>query len=247
MNQQHDNTSALKRTLKTAFVRLTCVVLAVSAVLVCFGLFLLNGRLKAVSADITIAELLINLLAFLLIMTAVLIFASSILLSSVNPADAQPKNPARDDLTGIRNILGYAAEVKRLDAEMKEGNLELGIALVDLNGLKKINDECGTDKGDEAIKTLCFIVCHVFEHSPVFRLNGDQFVVILKNIDLQNIDLLLEAFEEKMAKISEDDSLKPWEKVSAAIGVAFYDPDEDSTVENVLKRAELAMFANKGE
>ncbi len=243
MNHQHDNTTVLKKILKTALIRLGLVVLAVSGVLVCVGLFLLNGRLKGVSAAISAPELLINLLIFLLIMTAVLIYGSAIILSNVRMG--QVKDPARDELTGIRNVIAYGEEVKRIDRDLKSGNTELGVALVDLRGLKKLNETCGTEKGDEAIKTLCFIVCHVFEHSPVFRLNGDQFVVILKNIDLQNIDFLLESFDEKLAGLAEDDSLKPWEKVSASIGVAFYDPEEDSGVESVFKRAEKAMYDSK--
>ncbi|MCR5277888.1 MAG: GGDEF domain-containing protein [Lachnospiraceae bacterium] len=243
MTRNSNTTPLLKETIKSALNRLICVVLAVNCVLVCTGLFLFNRRLSAIDAGITVADLLINVLVFVLIMTAVLVYASGFIMARIK--DYKPKDPARDELTGIRNVVAYAEEVKRLDSDLKEGNLELGVALIDLRGLKKINEECGMPKGDEAIKTLCFIVCHVFEHSPVFRLNGDQFVVILKNIDLQNIDFLLESFAEKLAKLKEDDSLKPWEKVNAAIGVAFYDPDQDTTVENVLKRAEKAMYDSK--
>lgn len=199
-----------------------------------------------------------NMLIMVCVLTFVLIGSARVLYAAVrdklkddaSEAAAGSKgadvSQMRDPLTGIRNIEAYAEEVKKLNSELGTGIPELGIALVDLNGLKTINETCGHDKGDEAIKSLCFIVCHVFEHSPVFRINGDQFVVILKNIDLQNIDFLLEAFDERLERLKRDDSLNPWEKISAAIGVAFYDPEEDKTVENTLKRAEKVMFANKG-
>ncbi len=199
-----------------------------------------------------------NLLIMVCVLTFVLIGSSRVLYAAVRDklkedtaevsagSEGAGVSQMRDPLTGIRNIEAYAEEVKKLNSELGTGIPELGIALVDLDGLRKINETCGHDKGDEAIKSLCFIVCHVFEHSPVFRINGDQFVVILKNIDLQNIDFLLEAFDERLERLKRDDSLNPWEKISAAIGVAFYDPEEDKTVENTLKRAEKVMFANKG-
>ncbi len=220
------------------------------------GMELLSGSVG--DNPISNRKIVENLLIMVGVLTFVLIGSARVLYAAVKDkldetraeeaisSDDADSAKMRDPLTGIRNIAAYAEEVKKINSELGTGIPELGIALVDLNGLKTINETCGHDKGDEAIKSLCFIVCHVFEHSPVFRINGDRFVVILKNIDLQNIDFLLEAFDERINRLQADDSLNPWEKISAAIGVAFYDPEEDKTVENTLKRAEKVMFANKG-
>ncbi|MBR1913310.1 MAG: diguanylate cyclase, partial [Lachnospiraceae bacterium] len=82
----------------------------------------------------------------------------------------------KDALTGIRNRTAYDKETEKLQKSLEEGDKEFGIVMIDLNYLKRTNDTYGHEKGNESIKKLCFIVCHVFEHSPVFRIGGDEFV-----------------------------------------------------------------------
>ncbi|MCR5656764.1 MAG: GGDEF domain-containing protein, partial [Butyrivibrio sp.] len=90
----------------------------------------------------------------------------------------------RDALTGIRNKTAYNREIESMDWNLKTGMLEnFGIAMIDLNFLKKINDSFGHEKGDLAIQKLSRIICTIFAHSPVFRIGGDEFVVILKGSD----------------------------------------------------------------
>jgi len=56
---------------------------------------------------------------------------------------------------------------------------EFGVIGCDVNGLKKINDTLGHKAGDEYICAACKMLCEYFKHSPVFRIGGDEFVVIL--------------------------------------------------------------------
>lgn len=152
----------------------------------------------------------------------------------------------KDSLTGVRNKTAYDSETARLENDLQSGNLSaFGIAMVDLNFLKKINDSYGHERGNFAIKKLCRLVCVTFEHSPVFRIGGDEFVVILKGSDLRNIDTLCADFEKELLESQNDASLEPWEKVSAAVGVAFYDSAVDANVESVFKRADQKMYERK--
>ena len=154
----------------------------------------------------------------------------------------------RDSLTGIRNKTAYDAETKNLQFEVESGMLKAyGIAVVDLNYLKRINDNYGHDKGNIAIKKICDIVCQIFVHSPVFRIGGDEFAIVLRGSDLNNLEGLVKEFRETIDKTYNDTSMERWERVSAAIGYALYDPATDSSVENVFKRADAAMFKNKKE
>ena len=162
-------------------------------------------------------------------------------------ADNLSELAIKDALTGIRNKTAYDEEVKKLEWKMSDENLEFGIAMIDLNFLKKINDTFGHDKGNIAIKKLCYIVCHVFEHSPVFRIGGDEFVVILQNGDFEKRDSLYTIFNSKLDSLAAETDLEPWEKVSASIGIAVYDKLIDSNVDNVFKRADKAMYLRKKE
>lgn len=153
----------------------------------------------------------------------------------------------KDSLTGIRNKTGYDKEIRKIEWEMASGLKELGVAMIDLNFLKRINDTYGHDKGDVAIISLSRIVCHIFEHSPVFRIGGDEFVVILKGHDLEFIDDLVIEFKRQIKALQVDSNLEYWEKTSAAIGYAIYNPEIDSSYENIFKRADNEMYKNKKE
>ena len=152
----------------------------------------------------------------------------------------------RDALTGIRNKTSYDEEVKKIERQIaNEGFEKFGIAMVDLNYLKVINDTYGHEKGNIAIRKICMIVCKNFAHSPVFRVGGDEFVVILENEDYENAVELVEKFRNMLDEIARDSFLEPWEKVSAAIGWTLYDSKSDAGVTNVFKRADDLMYEDK--
>ena len=87
----------------------------------------------------------------------------------------------------------------------------------------------------------------MFEHSPVFRIGGDEFVIILQNGDFEKRDDLVALFNKTIEEAEAQDNLEPWEKVSASIGIAVYDSNIDSNVANVFKRADKAMYQRKKE
>ena len=163
-------------------------------------------------------------------------------------ADAMSELASKDALTGIRNKTAYDKETRRLEWEMQSADgKEFGIAMIDLNFLKRINDTYGHEQGNVAIKKLCHMVCTIFDHSPVFRIGGDEFVVVLENEDYKSVNELVAQFNRKIDEMAQDATLEPWERISAAVGVAYYDPVTDSSVANVFKRADKAMYLRKKE
>ena len=151
----------------------------------------------------------------------------------------------KDSLTGIRNKTAYDKEVKKIEWEISSGMTNVGVAMIDLNFLKRINDTYGHSNGNIAIISLCKIVCEIFEHSPVFRIGGDEFVVILKGQDLLNIEELISQFQNRLKELQENPNLEYWEKTSAAIGYALFNKDIDNAYDNVFKRADKEMYNNK--
>ena len=160
-------------------------------------------------------------------------------------AEALKELASKDALTGIRNKSAYDKETKRLAWNIEEKTAHFAIMIIDLNFLKRVNDTYGHEHGNTMIRTLCHLICSVFKHSPVFRIGGDEFAVILENEDLGNLRELILTFNKKLEEIAQDQSLEPWERVSAAVGLAIFDPQKDVSVENVFKRADKAMYTRK--
>ena len=153
----------------------------------------------------------------------------------------------RDPLTGIRNKNAYEDEIKKLEWEVAGGEDKFGLAMVDLNNLKAINEVYGHDNGNIAIKELCFLVCNIFKHSPVFKIGGDVFGIILKNGDYENVDNLVDELNKEIEKRLSDENLEPWKRISASIGVAIFDSSKDFTVSDVFKRADFDLIKKKQE
>ena len=152
-----------------------------------------------------------------------------------------------DALTGLQNKLAYDADIRMLDVRIREGGRNIGIAMVDLNFLKMINDQYGHDKGDVAIVILSCLIRDVFAGSVTYRVGGDEFVVILGEEDCRNIEERVSEFNRRVKERGENMSLQPWERISAAIGYALYDETKDSTAEDIFRRADNAMYSNKGK
>lgn len=160
-------------------------------------------------------------------------------------ADQMSELAVADTLTGIRNKNAFALEIGKLERELQDDRgLHFALGMVDMNYLKRINDTYGHEKGDDALRCTSRLLCKVFSHSQVFRVGGDEFAVILRAYDYQHAESLQNQF---MSQITPDPFAKeePWNHVSASIGIAFYDPSTDSTVDEVLKRADQIMYEQK--
>lgn len=151
-----------------------------------------------------------------------------------------------DALTSVRNRGAFTAYVEEMQKNLQAApeNAEFAVGMFDCNDLKTINDTYGHEKGDIFLKTATRVICKVFQHSPVFRIGGDEFAVILRNDDFWNREELVRKFEEDSAAISAA-AENPWEKVSVSMGIAVYDPQTDHCVNDTVRRADKVMYINK--
>ncbi len=152
-----------------------------------------------------------------------------------------------DSLTGIRNKTSYDNEIERLDRKIARGYRDFGIVMIDLNYLKVINDNYGHEKGDIALKKLSEMINAVFENSSVYRIGGDEFVVIVEHHDYKNVMPLVDLLNTSIDTVSISSDLEPWEKISAAVGFALYDERIDRNFSSVFTRADKAMYERKKE
>ena len=151
-----------------------------------------------------------------------------------------------DALTHVKNKGAFSTAIEDLQTKMNQdkGQMAFAIGVFDCDDLKSINDQYGHDKGDVYLKTACTTICRVFQHSPVFRIGGDEFAVILKNADYQDRDALIRQFERDKTAVNAV-AENQWEQVHIAIGIAVYDPRTDRAVNDVLRRADEIMYENK--
>ena len=151
-----------------------------------------------------------------------------------------------DALTKVKNKAAYAADLEELQtqADTEGSQMQFAIGIFDCDNLKKINDMYGHDKGDEYIKAACRVICTTFRHSPVYRFGGDEFSVILRNEDYRNRESLISQFEATAASINSS-AENQWEQVHISMGFADYDPQNDSDVNDVMRRADKMMYDNK--
>lgn len=151
-----------------------------------------------------------------------------------------------DSLTGVSSRISFETKVLELDNLIKANpeGLKIAVCECDLNNLKLINDSFGHEAGDIYIKKCCKSICDMFKHSPVYRVGGDEFVVILQAEDLsryEEIKFVVQNFSMiEAAKIGDFH-----DRISFASGFANFVPELDKSFADLLKRADMEMYDNK--
>jgi len=152
----------------------------------------------------------------------------------------------RDSLTNVGNKEAYSEKTTELDASIRKGEAEFAIVMMDVNLLKTVNDTYGHTAGDAYIRGCCQILCETFKHSPVFRIGGDEFAAVLTGSDYQERAAKLDGMKKRFAASEKDDTVDPWQRFSAATGMAEFAPG-DADSETVFRRADQRMYQDKQE
>ena len=149
----------------------------------------------------------------------------------------------RDELTGVKNSNAFKEYVDSIDEKIASGteDIAFGVVMCDINNLKSINDTRGHNSGDEAIQATSRLICKVFQHSPVFRIGGDEFVIVLSGHDYEQRMQLLNVFKE-----NSDANRRMLSGPVIASGMSVFG-DGDKCFSDVLKRADHLMYENKTE
>ena len=137
----------------------------------------------------------------------------------------------KDMLTGLQNSNKFTCDLKIIQ---KNHTKEVGIAYVDMNGLKEINDTFGHEKGNEALRTIAQRLSQVFRRENLYRIGGDEFVIICTDIPQK-------VFDEKIQSLT---NIATWKNPqSIAIGHLWFKQIMD--INEHLKDTDALMYANK--
>lgn len=137
----------------------------------------------------------------------------------------------RDKLTELYNRNKY---IEVLDGLRGQKLCRTGVAYIDLNGLKKINDQNGHEAGDTFIRNAAEVINEVF-YDKAYRVGGDEFVVISIETEEQEFTDKILLLREQMKKA----------EISVSIGSVWKEETED--LEAVLKSADACMYQEKEE
>ena len=146
-----------------------------------------------------------------------------------------------DSLTGIKNKHAYVQWEEKINEDIEEGKQEpFAVVVCDINNLKVVNDLYGHKEGDVCIRNACAKICGIFSHSPVFRIGGDEFVVLLSGEDYCQRAKLM---EQVNALPKDRSKIRIGETVAA--GMVEYNKSRHTCLLSVFEEADKAMYERK--
>ena len=150
-----------------------------------------------------------------------------------------------DALTNLPNRLLFSDRLHQAMLHAYRSGLLLVVAYVDLDGFKTINDQYGHAIGDKLLIALSELMKNSLrEGDTLARIGGDEFVIVLQNLDTVNnaIPMLNRLLEAAATPVVCDDITL---KVSASIGVSVYPQADDMEADQLLRQADQAMYQAK--
>ncbi|SFD11258.1 diguanylate cyclase domain-containing protein [Ruminococcus albus] len=149
----------------------------------------------------------------------------------------------RDGLTGLYNRRGFVLRSTEASRAMKNNSPACAM-VIDMDGLKPINDHYGHAEGDIAIKTLADIISSVFKDKAIAgRTGGDEFYVFVPDCTEDMALAFREQFYTAIARIN-NSSDKPY-ILDASFGAFTHQMTPDYKVEELIRIADERMYAEK--
>ncbi|HEY2931834.1 MAG TPA: diguanylate cyclase [Acidobacteriota bacterium] len=149
-----------------------------------------------------------------------------------------------DELTGLLNRRGFltlAQQHQKLAHRMRKGLL---LAYGDLDGLKNINDTYGHHHGDLALIHVARILKDTFRDSDILaRLGGDEFTVLVMDDSTARSSTIRARLQQRLHKYNSSRE-QPYQ-LSLSVGVARFDRNQNLSVEEMLLRADEALYRSK--
>lgn len=162
-----------------------------------------------------------------------------------------------DRLTGLKNRAAFENEIQRL---LEKNNTRFGLLLLDFDNFKRVNDTLGHDQGDLFLKFIAsYIKANLPENSFFARFGGDEFIILVKNLEHshemeQLANKLIQLFKEEpdgeqcsglcSELISKGFEISYNCDVTVSIGGALY-PQDGKDGDTLYKKADIALYYSK--
>jgi diguanylate cyclase (GGDEF)-like protein len=149
---------------------------------------------------------------------------------------------ATDALTGLPNKRAVADNLKRMVAQANRAATTMAMLMLDLDHFKEINDALGHSRGDEVLAAVgVTLAATVRECDFAGRFGGEEFVVLLPDVDLHGARRVGEKIQSAVAGIFVPGLDR---KITASIGIALV-PDHGGDPETLERAADRALYSAK--
>ena len=149
---------------------------------------------------------------------------------------------ATDVLTGLPNNRALQGNAKRMVAHASRTSTGLGVAILDLDHFKQINDNYGHGKGDEVLAAVGAALQTTVRDSDIAgRWGGEEFMILLPGVDRDSVKVAAEKIREAVAKLK---IVGVDRAITASLGVAVM-PEDGADVTTLTCNADRALYTAK--
>ena len=150
-----------------------------------------------------------------------------------------------DVMTKVGNKTAYNECVDLLCKRIRdEEHINFHVVVVDINDLKTVNDTYGHEYGDRLIQNGASILKQVWGSDSIYRVGGDEFVIVYSDMDIECAKERISSFEEAVKDYNRQNNSKEL-YLQMAIGIAVYSSKTDKDYMDVFRRADSAMYEDK--
>lgn len=166
-------------------------------------------------------------------------------LTELKQAEIEVRNLSMtDDLTGLYNRRGFLVLTEQQQKIARRNKNPFSLIYADMDGLKQINDIYGHHRGSQAIGEIAKILRESFRESDIIaRLGGDEFTIFVEDSISWDTEIPVNRLRENLRRYN-GQKLQPYE-LSLSIGVICVMPEDNSSIEELLIKADQVMYKNK--
>ncbi|CAM3716963.1 Response regulator PleD [Vibrio aerogenes CECT 7868] len=160
-----------------------------------------------------------------------------------NQVDRHYQSSVRDQLTGLYNRRYFWEHVQQY---MSEAGQPFILAIIDVDYFKQINDKFGHDAGDQVVQRVARAIQRNLSESDVLaRYGGDEFIIFFPSQHMQSTEQILNAVRLTINEICLSHDGETPECVTASLGYAACRACAGDSVEQMIKRADVALYQAK--
>ncbi|MEG0772686.1 GGDEF domain-containing protein [Clostridium sp.] len=149
-----------------------------------------------------------------------------------------------DSLTGVLNRRAGMEILEQIMAQCEEKSSKVTIAFLDIDNFKEVNDTYGHIEGDRLLRKLAIMIEDTIRKTDsIFRIGGDEFVIIFSNSNINEVRKICHRITNKLKEYNETTVL-PY-KVGVSFGLSEYDDNLCKTARELIDLADKEMYRHK--